>query len=82
MERGLGLEDGKMNEWVGMKNSLGVNGGKKRLVFPFRGQEFWKFIGFILSEVAYGKKWHTIWSETSIYFGEKPQTRSHRDVCG
>ena len=45
-----------MNESVGMKNRITMAGGKKRLVHPFRRQEFWKYIVCVLSEVTYGKK--------------------------
>ena len=53
----------KMNEAVCMKNRVTKNGGGKRLVSPFKRQQFWKFIGFILLEVTYGKKGHKLWSE-------------------
>ena len=35
----------KINEAVGMKNRVAVDGGGKRLVRPFKRQEFCKFIG-------------------------------------
>ena len=38
----------KMNEAVFIKNRYTVNGGGKRLVRPFKSQEFWKCIGCIL----------------------------------
>ena len=53
----------KMNEAVGMKNRVTMNGGRKWLVFPFKRQEFWKCIGCIISAVTYGKKGHKLWSE-------------------
>ena len=34
-----------MNEAVGEKNRLDKFGWKKWLVYPFRRQEFWKYIG-------------------------------------
>ena len=52
-----------MNEAVGMKNCVTMDGGGKRLVRPFKRQEFWKCIGCILSAVKYGKKGHKLWSE-------------------
>ena len=35
----------KINEAVGMKNRVAVDGGGKRLVRPFKRQDFCKFIG-------------------------------------
>ena len=52
----------KMNEAVGMKNRVMIDAGGKKLVYPFKRQEFWKCIGCILSEVNYGKKLHKLWS--------------------
>ena len=46
----------KMNEAVCMNNCFTSNGVGKRLVNPFKSQEFWKCIGCILSAVTYGKK--------------------------
>ena len=46
----------KMDEAVGEKNRIENYGGRKRLVCPFRRQDFWKYIGCILSEVNYGIK--------------------------
>ena len=37
-----------MNEAVGMNNCFTMDGGGKRLVCLFRGQEFWKFSSCIL----------------------------------
>ena len=71
-----------MNETVGMKNCLDMSGVKKRLVVPFISQELCKYIGWILSEVAYIKKGHKIWSETPKYFGDKPQTKLQNYFCG
>ena len=34
----------KMNEVVGVNNRFTMDGGGKRLVRPFRRQDFWKFI--------------------------------------
>ena len=45
-----------MNEVVGMNNHIDKSGGNKRLVRPFRRQYFWKYVGFILSAVTYGKR--------------------------
>ena len=50
----------KMNEAVGMKNCFTMNGGGKKLVRPFKRQDFWKCIGCILSEVTYGKIGHRL----------------------
>ena len=46
----------KMNEAVGMKNSFMMDGGGKIWVGTFKRQEFWKYIGCVLSEVNYSKK--------------------------
>ena len=72
----------KMNEAVGMKNRVTTNGGGKRLVCPFKMQEFCKYIGCILSTVTYGKKWHKIWSEIPKSFGKMENTKLQRDVHG
>ena len=39
----------KMNEAVGMKNRPTMGGGGKRLVCPFRSQQFWECISCIIS---------------------------------
>ena len=72
----------KMNEAVGMKNSLTKAGGGKRLVRPFIRQELWKCIGCVLLAVSYGKKGYMIWSEIPKYFGNKARTKLQRDVRG
>ena len=51
----------KMNEAVGMNNCVTVGGGGKRLVLPFKRQEFWKCIVCILSAVTYGNKGCAPW---------------------
>ena len=65
----------KMNEAVGMKNSLTKAGGGKRLVRPFIRQELWKCIGCIISAVTYEKRGQKICRETRIFVGKKPQTK-------
>ena len=50
----------KMNKTVVIKNRYTMDGGGKRLVSPFKRQEFWKCIGCILSAVTYGKKLHKL----------------------
>ena len=72
----------KTNEAVGMKNRVTMNGGWKLLVRPFKGQELWKCIGCILSEVTYGKKGHKLWSEVPKYFGKYENPKLQRDVRG
>ena len=71
-----------MNETVGMKNCLMMSEENKRLVLPFRRQEFWKCIGYVLSSVTCGKKGHNIWSEIPKYFGNKTPTKPQKYVCG
>ena len=72
----------KMNEAVGMKNRFTMDGGGKRLVCPFRRQEFWKCIGYILFSVTCGKKLHKLRSEIPKYFGNKAPTKPRRYVLG
>ena len=69
-----------MNLVVGDKNCPDNSGGKKRFVYPFRGNNFWKCIWYILSAVTYGKKGHKIWGKTKIYVSKKAHTKLHRDV--
>ena len=45
-----------MNEAVGVNNGYTMDGGEKRLFCPFKSQEFWKCIGYILSAVTYGNE--------------------------
>ena len=52
-----------MNEAVAIKNHYTMNGGGKRLVRPFKKEEFWKCIGCIVSEFTFGNKGHMIWSD-------------------
>ena len=70
----------KMNEAVGTKNSVTMNGGGKRLAHPFKRQEFWRCIGCILSKFTYGKKGHKIWSKIPKYFGNMENPKLQRDV--
>ena len=72
----------KINETVGMKNSFTMDGGGKQKFSPFRRQEFWKCIGYILSTVTYGNKGHKIWSETPKSFGRTAPNKLKRDVRG
>ena len=46
----------KTNEAVGIINPYTMNGKGKILVRHFKRQYFWKYIGYIISEVTYGKK--------------------------
>ena len=46
----------EMNEAVGTKNRLKMGGGGKQNVCPFIRQEFWKYIGCVLSAFNYGRK--------------------------
>ena len=71
-----------MNEAVTMKNRVIFNGGGKRQVKNFTRQEFWKFIGCILSAVTYGKKGRNLWSEVSKDFGKHENQTLRRDVHG
>ena len=72
----------KVNEVVVVRNNFIVNGGGKRLVCPFKRQEFWKRIGCILLEVTDGKKGNTIWSEIPKASCSMAPTKSRRDVYG
>ena len=71
-----------MNEAVTMKNRVTLNGGGKRQVKIFTRQEFWKFIGCILSAVTYGKKGRKLWSEVSKDVGKYENQTLRRDVRG
>ena len=72
----------KMNEAVTMKNRVTLNGGGKRQVKKFTRQEFWKFIGCILSAVTFGKKGRNLWIEVSKGVGKHENQTLQRDVCG
>ena len=65
-----------------MKNRVTLNGGGKRQVKKFTRQEFWKCIGCILSDVAYGKKVRKLWSEVSKGVGKHDNLTLRRDVRG
>ena len=73
---------GKMNEAICMNNRFTSNGGGKWLVRPFKRQEFWKCIDFILSAVTYGKKGYKLWSEVLNFFGKYENPKLGRDFCG
>ena len=73
-------DEKKMNEAVGIKNRVTINGGGKRLVRNFKRQEFWKYIGCVLFSVTYGKKGHKLWSEISKRFGKMKNPKLQRDV--
>ena len=70
----------EMNEAIGTNNRLTMDGGNKELARTFRRRDFWKYIGFVLSEVNYRKKRHNIWSKVPKYFGNKAPTKLQRDV--
>ena len=72
--------DGKINEAVGMKNHVTMDGGGKCLVRPFRRQDIWKCIGFVPSTVTYGKRGHILWSEIPKGFCRSAPTKLRRDV--
>ena len=72
----------KKNEGVGMKIRFTMDGGGKRLVCPFKRQEFWKWIGCVLSAVTYGKKGHNISSEVPNLSCRMAPTRLQRDLHG
>ena len=57
-----------MNEEVGMKNHLPMDGGGKRLVSTFKRQEFRKCIGCVLSAVTYGNKGKNLEGYTKIFW--------------
>ena len=70
-----------MNEAVVIKNSYTMNGGGKGLVCPFKSQDFWKCIGYILSAFTYGNKAQKLWSDIlKAYFRIVPP-KLRRDVC-
>ena len=55
-------------------------GGGKRLIYPFRRQELWQFIAFVLLAVTYGNKVHKLWSEIPKYFCRTASTKLLIDV--
>ena len=71
-----------MNELVCMKNRFTSNGGGKRLVRPFKRQEFWKCISCVLLAVTYGKKGHNLLSEIPKYFGNNAPNKLQRNFRG
>ena len=71
-----------MNEAIGMKNLVTMNGGWERLVFRFKRQEFWKYISCIILAVTYGKKGKNICIEIPKYFGNVKKPKLRRDVIG
>ena len=64
----------KMNEVFIIKNPYTMNGRGKGLVCPFNRKEFWKFIGYILLVVTYGKKGNKLWIEIPKYSGKMAST--------
>ena len=82
LTRGVGELYGKMNEAVGIKNFVAMDGGGKWLVLTFKRQELWKCIGCILSKVTYEKKGQKLWSEIPKSFSYKAPPKLRIYVCG
>ena len=59
-----------------------MNGGGKRLVYPFKRQELWKCIGCIISAVTYGKQGQKLWSEIQKAYCRMVPLKILRDVRG
>ena len=59
-----------------------IDGGGKRIVRPSKNQEFWKYIGYVLSEVTHGKKGKNLCSEIIKSVGSKSPTKLQIDVHG
>ena len=72
----------KMNEAVDMKNSFTMDGVGKQLVHPFKRQELWKCIGFVLPEFNYGKKGRKLWSEVPKASCRMASTKLRRNIRG
>ena len=72
----------KIKEAVCMKNHLAKNWGGTRLVRPFKRQEIWKCIVFILSAVTYVRTGHKLWIKVPKCFGRYENPKLRRDVCG
>ena len=70
-----------MNEAVGMKNHVTVDGGGGRLVRPFKRQELWKCIGCVLSAVTYGNKGHKLWGKIPKASCRMAPPKIQRYVC-
>ena len=72
----------KINQLVGINNRLTMDRWVKRIVLPFKRQEFCKLIGCILSAVTYGKKGHKIWIEIPKSSCRISPTKLQIDVRG
>ena len=72
----------KMNEEVGEKNQHQKLVGKRWLVQKHSNNEFWKFIGWILPAVTYGKKVYRLCVSSTRKDLGKAASQIDRDVCG
>ena len=72
----------KMNKTFIIKNRYTMNGRGKGLVCPFNSQEFWKFIGCILSVITYGNKVQQILREKPKHSSKMAPTKLQRHFCG
>ena len=71
-----------MNEEAEKRNRHHKATGKRRLVRFFSINEFWKYIGCILSAVKFGKKGHTLRGVNLIINIRNGPCLISRDVCG
>ena len=61
----------KTNQVVGEKNRLDTSVGRKRLVHPFTRNEFWKYIGRIISAVKFRVKRYWLWGKPEASVSKK-----------
>ena len=54
----------------------------KQVVQRFSKKYFWKCIGWIISEMTYGKKWYRILGETREHENGKVKCKIQRYICG
>ena len=71
-----------MNEEVGERNQYQKLVRKIWLLKNISNKEFWKFIGWILPEVTYGKKVYRLCVSTTRKDLGKAAGQIDRDVCG
>ena len=72
----------KMNEEVDERNRHHKATGKRQSVQKFSNNDFWKYIGCIISAFTYGKEGYTIWKSTTRRDGCKAACKIDREVRG
>ena len=72
----------RMNEAVGMKNHVTMDGGGKRIVRSFIRREFWKSIGLFYQQLPLGRKDTSFGGEYQKIFGKKSPIKLQGYICG